>query len=171
MENSNLLQKPGGLGPLPDLKPIGMSMVNPSSYLNSDNSIRMRQQAQLDNVNRVFAQYNVNHGSYVRSPVSPVEYGIGNVVKSSEPVGAAGYNHRDIPMPMAPDDMPKERYAFEEANKLDPTMRLNVGALSMLPEQNFYNITTPDSKVPLQDYRMADNLMLQQQVVGDGDAI
>ena len=70
-----------------------------------------------------------------------------------------------------PDDMPKERYAFEEANKLDPTMRLNVGALSMLPEQNFYNNTTVDSKLPLQDYRMADNLMLQQQVVGGGDAI
>jgi len=60
---------------------------------------------------------------------------------------------------------------MEEANKYDPTMRLNVAALSILPQQNFYDITTADSKMPLQDYRMADNLSLQQQVLGGGDAV
>ena len=87
------------------------------------------------------------------------------------PNGSAGYNHKEMPMPLRPEDMPKERYVMEEANKFDPTMRLNVAALSVLPQQNFYDVTTADSKMPLQDYRMADNLSLQQQIVGGGDAI
>ena len=119
-----------------------MSMANPASYLNDDISIRARQTQTLDNINRVFSQYNVDHGSYLRTPVSPVEYGIGNVVKSNAVNGPAGYNHKEMPMPLRPEDMPKERYVMEEANKFDPTMRLNVAALSVLPQQNFYDVTT-----------------------------
>ena len=170
MENFSPLQQPGGLGPVPELKPIGMSMANPSTYLNDEISIRARQTQTLDNVNRVFHQYNIDHGSYLRTPVSPVEYGIGNVVKSSEVTGPAGYTHKEMPMPLRPADMPKESYVMQEANKYDPTMRLNVAALSILPQQNFYDVTTADSKMPLRDYRMADNLSLQQQILGGGDA-
>ena len=170
MENFSPLQQPGGLGPVPELKPIGMSMANPSTYLNDEISIRARQTQTLDNVNRVFHQYNIDHGSYLRTPVSPVEYGIGNVVKSNEVTGPAGYTHKEMPMPLRPADMPKESYVMQEANKYDPTMRLNVAALSILPQQNFYDVTTADSKMPLQDYRMADNLSLQQQILGGGDA-
>jgi hypothetical protein len=170
MENFSPLQQPGGLGPVPELKPIGMSMANPSTYLNDEISIRARQTQTLDNVNRVFHQYNIDHGSYLRTPVSPVEYGIGNVVKSNEVTGPAGYNHKEMPMPLRPEDMPRESYVMQEANKYDPTMRLNVAALSILPQQNFYDVTTADSKMPLRDYRMADNLSLQQQVLGGGDA-
>ena len=170
MENFSPLQQPGGLGPVPELKPIGMSMANPASYLNDEISIRARQTQTLDNVNRVFHQYNIDHGSYLRTPVSPVEYGIGNVVKSNEVTGPAGYNQKEMPMPLRPGDMSRESYAMQEANKYDPTMRLNVAALSILPQQNFYDVTTADSKMPLQDYRMADNLSLQQQILGGGDA-
>ena len=170
MENFSPLQQPGGLGPVPELKPIGMSMANPASYLNDEISIRARQTQTLDNVNRVFHQYNIDHGSYLRTPVSPVEYGIGNVVKSNEVTGPAGYNQKEMPMPLRPGDMSRESYAMQEANKYDPTMRLNVAALSILPQQNFYDVTTADSKMPLRDYRMADNLSLQQQILGGGDA-
>lgn len=171
METFNPLQQPGGLGPLPALKALGVAPAGAGNYANSESFIRERQRAQTDSVNRVFAQYNVDHGSYTREPVSPLEYGIGNVVKSHQVTGPAGYNHQSPPLPMAPDDMPKSQYVIEEANKLDPTMRLNVGMLSLMPQQNFYNRTTEDSKIPPMDYRMSDNLSLQQQVVGGGDAI
>ena len=68
MEKFSPLQQPGGLGPVSELKPIGMSMANPASYLNDEISIRARQTQTLDNVNRVFSQYNIDHGSHLRSP-------------------------------------------------------------------------------------------------------
>jgi len=174
MEEFTPLQKPGGLGPLGELRPLGMPTTNPSLYTNTDAVIRERQRVVNDNVNRVFAQYNIDHGSYVRAPVSPVEYGIGNVKTSHATQAPAGYNHKLPPLPLKPDDMEVGQYMFEEANLVDPTMRLNVGALSMIPQQNFYNQKTLDSQMPLHDYRMADNLSLQEQVLTggqtDGDA-
>ena len=168
MEEFTPLQQPGGLGPLGEMKPLGMPSTDPSAYSNTDASIRERQRVLNDNVNRVFAQYNVDHGSYLRSPVSPVEYGIGNIKTSNAMQAPAGYNHKLHPMPNRPEDMPVGQYMFEEANLIDPTMRLNVGALSMIPQQNFYNETTLDSKMPLMDYRMSDNMSLQEQVLTGG---
>ena len=42
MENQNFLQRPGGLGPMPPLKPLGMAMASPASYMNDDISITAR---------------------------------------------------------------------------------------------------------------------------------
>jgi len=168
MEEFTPLQKPGGLGPLGEMKPLGMPVSNPSLYTNSDAVIRDRQRVLNDNVNRVFAQYNIDHGSYVRAPVSPVEYGIGNIKTSNATSAPAGYNHKLPPMPNKPDDMQVGQYMFEEANLIDPTMRTNVTALTMVPTQNFYNQRTLDSQMPLSDYRMADNLSLQEQVLTGG---
>ena len=166
MENFSPLQQPGGLGPVPELKPIGMSMANPSTYLNDEISIRARQTQTLDNVNRVFHQYNIDHGSYLRTPVSPVEYGIGNVVKSNEVTGPAGYNHKEMPLPERPMDMSKGEYVADAMMQQNPTMRGNVQALTVLPQQNFLNTQDPNQMMYLQDYRTADDMSLQEQVMG-----
>ena len=72
MENQNFLQRPGGLGPMPPLKPLGMAMASPASYMNDDISISARRAQYTDDVNRVFAQYNIDMGTYARSPVNPL---------------------------------------------------------------------------------------------------
>lgn len=112
MEQQNFLQRPGGLGPMPGLKPLGMPAADPSSYLNDSTSIRVRQQAAVDDVARVLAQYNIDHGDYQRRPVAPIEYGIGNMVSSAQQTGPAGYNHRGIPLPERATDMPPEQLSL-----------------------------------------------------------
>ena len=110
MEQPNFLQRPGGLGPMPGLKPLGMPMAKPSAYMNDDISITARRQAYSDDVNRVFAQYNIDHGTYSRTPVNPLPYAEGNITKSAQPTGPAGYNHREMPLPERALDIPKEQY-------------------------------------------------------------
>lgn len=163
MEQQNFLQRPGGLGPMPALKPLGMPMANPSAYMNDEISISSRRQAYLDDVNRVFAQYNIDHGEYARTPVPPATYGEGNITPSAQVTGPAGYQHRGMPLPERAVDMPEAQYLSQETNKFDPSMRLNVQALTLLPEQNFYNVKTQESLPLPQDYRRLDDLSLQEQ--------
>ena len=164
MEQKNFLQRPGGLGPMPGLKPLGMPMSNPGAYMNDEASIKLRRQAMNDNVNRVFAQYNIDHGTYVRQPVDPNPYAEGNITESAQVTGPAGYNHREIPLPERPTDMSKELYVTETVNAADPAMRANVQALTMLPQQNFLNRQDVGALSLNQDYRRQDDLMLQEQV-------
>ena len=139
MEQANFLQRPGGLGPMPGLKPLGMPMAKPSAYMNDDISITARRQAYSDDVNRVFAQYNIDHGTYSRTPVNPLPYAEGNITKSAQPTGPAGYNHREMPLPERAVDIPKEQYIAETSLAQNPTMRGSVQALTVLPQQNFLN--------------------------------
>ena len=164
MEQSNFLQRPGGLGPMPGLKPLGMPTSDPGTYINDDVSIAGRRQAYTDNVNRVFAQYNIDHGSYVRQPVDPNPYAEGNIVESSQVTGPAGYNHKEMPLPEHAADMPKELYVTETVNAVDPVMRGNVKALTLLPQQNFLNRQDVAAMSYSQDYRRQDDLMLQDQL-------
>ena len=166
MEQSNFLQQPGGLGPLPGLKPLGMPMAKPSAYMNDDISITARRQAYTDDVNRVFAQYNIDHGTYSRTPVNPLPYTEGNITKSAQPTGPAGYNHKEMPLPERPVDMPKDQYIAETGLAADPTMRGNVQALTVLPKQNFLNTQDPNQMMYTQDYRRADDISLQEQMLG-----
>lgn len=166
MENPNLLQRPGGNGPVGNLRPLGMPGGSPNSYLNSDNSISMRRGLYLDDVNRVFAQYNIDMGNYMRAPVDPNPYAPGNIVQSQEAVGPAGYNHNgQLPMPGKAADMTETQYLVETANQLNPQMRSDVAALTMIPKQNFLNNVTTESFMPLHDDRMGDNLSYQEQAI------
>lgn len=164
MEQQNFLQRPGGLGPMPGLKPLGMPMSSPGAYINDDVSINVRRKAYTDDVNRVFAQYNIDHGTYVRQPVDPNPYAEGNITESAQLTGPAGYNHREIPLPERPTDMPKEQYVVETANSADPVMRANVQALTLLPQQSFLNRQDVTAMSYSQDYRRQDDLMLQDQL-------
>ena len=77
---------------MPPLKPLGMAMASPASYMNDDISITARRAQYTDDVNRIFAQYNVDMGTYARSPVDALPYGDGNITKSQETTGLVGYN-------------------------------------------------------------------------------
>ena len=166
MEQTNFLQRPGSLGPMPGLKPLGMPMAKPSAYMNDDISITARRQAYSDDVNRVFAQYNIDHGTYSRTPVNPLPYAEGNITKSQEVTGPAGYNHKEMPLPERPMDMSKGEYVADTMMQQNPTMRGNVQALTVLPQQNFLNTQDPNQMMYLQDYRTADDMSLQEQAMG-----
>ena len=64
MEQPNFFQRPGGLGPMPGLKPLACLWQSLRAYINDDISINVRRRAYSDDVNRVFAQYNIDHGPY-----------------------------------------------------------------------------------------------------------
>ena len=166
MEKPNFLQQPGGLGPLPGLKPLGMPMANPSAYMNDEISITARRQAYSDDVNRIFAQYNIDHGTYSRTPVNPLPYAEGNITKSDQLTGLAGYNHKEIPLPQRAVDIPKEQYLAETSLAQNPTTRGNVQALTVLPQQNFLNTQDPNQMMYTQDYRTSDDMSLQEQILG-----
>ena len=84
---------------MPPLKPLGMAMASPASYMNDNISISARRAQYTDDVNRIFAQYNVDMGTYARSPVGALPYGDGNITKSQETTGLVGYNHQETPLP------------------------------------------------------------------------
>jgi hypothetical protein len=166
MEKQNFLQRPGGLGPTGALKPLGMSAAQPASYMNDAISMTSRRQAYTDDVNRVFAQYNIDHGTYMRAPVNPLPYADGNITKSAEVTGLAGYNHQEMPLPERPMDMSAGQYVHETVNQVDPAMRANVQALTLLPQQNFLNNRDLQPLTMQNDYRRRDDLLLQEQVLG-----
>lgn len=151
---------------MPGLKPLGMPMAKPSAYMNDDISITARRQAYSDDVNRIFAQYNIDHGTYERTPVNPLPYAEGNITKSAQPTGPAGYNHKDMPLPERAMDMPKEQYVAETSLAQNPLMRGHAQALTILPQQNFLNTQDPNQMMYTQDYRGADDISLQEQIMG-----
>ena len=147
---------------MPGLKPLGMPMSNPGAYINDDVNIAARRQAYSDNVNRVFAQYNIDHGTYVRQPVDPNPYAEGNITESTQTTGPAGYNHKNMPLPNRPMDMPKEQYITEMINEADPMVRATAKALTLMPKQEFLNRQDVAAMSLNQDYRRSDDLMMQE---------
>ncbi len=147
---------------MPGLKPLGMPMSNPGAYINDDVNIAARRQAYSDNVNRVFAQYNIDHGTYVRQPVDPNPYAEGNITESTQTTGPAGYNHKNMPLPNRPMDMPKEQYITEMINEADPMIRATAKALTLMPQQDFLNRQDVAAMSLNQDYRRSDDLMMQE---------
>jgi hypothetical protein len=58
MEKSNLLQRPGGLGPMNAMQPLGGTGIqSPAAYAVTPEMIAVRRAAGMDNINRVMAQY------------------------------------------------------------------------------------------------------------------
>lgn len=164
MENQNFLQRPGGLGPAQKLKPLGgMGVSGPASYAVTPALIEVRRSTGLDDVNRVYTQYQVDRGEYSRAAVGPTNYQEGNIMPSQQITGPAGYNHRDpLVMPMRPADMNKADYLVKEQNTMNPNLRAQMQIMTTLPQQNFYNVQDLSSKIAVQSYQMPDNLFALQ---------
>ena len=164
MEHTNFLQRPGGLGPTAQrVKPLGSLATGvPALYQNTPQNIEINRATQLDNVNRVMAQYSMDRGEYVREPIGPTSFQKGNIVPSEQLTGPAGYNHRDqLVMPERPADMSKGEYLVKTQNTLDPTLRNQLKTLTVLPRQNF--LSTPDMTMQglPQNYNTPGTLPLQ----------
>jgi len=166
MENQNFLQRPGGLGPAQKLKPLGgLGTVGASEYANTPATIEVRRSTSLDDINRVYSQYQVNQGEYARAAVGPTNYQEGNIMPSQQITGPAGYNHRDpLVTPMRPADINKAEYLVKEQNTMNPDMRAQMQMMTMLPQQNFYNVQDAAAKMAIQNYEMPDSLFMRQSV-------
>jgi hypothetical protein len=160
MEKSNFLQRPGGLGPMAErVKPIGsMGLNSPANYQSTPQSIELNRATGIDNVNRVYAQYQIDHGEYARAAIGPTDFNKGNIVESQELTGPAGYNHRNVVMPMRPMDMTQAEYMVKEQNTMDPELRVQLKTLTTNPRQNFLNGQDQSANMMSQNYNMPDNL-------------
>lgn len=163
MENSRFVQRPGGLGPQQRLQPLGgmAAPTPPAAYMNSPLALATQRILNLDDVNRVQAQYETDRGDGKRSALQPVPYGEGNIVSSNQVTGVAGYNHRDaLVLPERPEDMTKEAYLVKASNTMDPNLRTQMRILTMYPQQNFMNTQDPTVAENLRSYTMPDSLYM-----------
>jgi len=123
MEQQNFLQRPGGLGPMPALKPLGMPMANPSAYMNDEISISSRRQAYIDDVNRVFCS--VQHRSVGSMPVLQflqLPTARGTLLLQLRLLVLLAINIAVCRLPERAVDMPEAQYLSQETNKFDPSM-------------------------------------------------
>lgn len=164
MNGSNFLQRPGGLGPTAQrVKPLGsMATGVPALYQNTPEMIAINRATGLDNVNRIYAQYQKDIGEYARDPVGPTDMQPSNIVPSQQITGLAGYNHRDnLIIPERPADMSKGEFLVKTQNTLNPAMRQQMQMLTVLPQQNFLSATDPTMAALPQNYNTAGTLPLQ----------
>jgi hypothetical protein len=139
MEKSNLLQRPGGLGPMNAMQPLGGTGIqSPAAYAVTPEMIAVRRAAGMDNINRVMAQYSRDRGETVRAAVGPTNYQEGNIMPSMQATGPAGYQHRDpLVLPDRPADMTKADYLVKEQNSMNPDLRAKMQILTTLPPTKF----------------------------------
>lgn len=135
--------------------------------LNQEPLIGIRRVAQLDNTNRVSNQYAHDRGIYARAPVGPVEYGEGNIKKSTLLTGIAGYNQRNIPLPDSPDDMSQAEYLMS-VNEDNPQTRLALRQLTANPRQTMLKTPSFGDSYPYQSSNTMDNLLALAKVKKEG---
>jgi hypothetical protein len=164
MEKNNLLQRPGGLGPMNTMQPLGgTGTESPAAYAVTPEMIAVRRAAGMDNINRVMAQYSRDRGETVRAAVGPTNYQEGNIMPSMQATGPAGYQHRDpLVLPDRPADMTKAEYLVKEQNSMNPDLRAKMQVLTTMPQQNFYNVQDVSTSLMTQDYRTPASLPLQR---------
>jgi hypothetical protein len=107
---------------------------------------------------RVAAQAEVDRGVYERPAVGPVEYSEGNIKKSVNISGPAGYNQRAVPIPNSPDDMSQEEY-LRSMLKNDPRFRQRLRTAMSVPFQAFLNRPTTNFDYPSMAHNMSNNLL------------
>lgn len=167
MNGSNFLQRPGGLGPMAGrVKPLGSLATGvPALYQNTPEMIELNRATGLDNVNRVYAQYQRDRGEYAREAVGPTDVQASNIVPSQQVTGLAGYNHRDnLVIPERAADISKGEYLVKTQNTLNPELRNQLKILTSLPQQNFLNATDPTMAMIPQSYKTGGTLPLQLPV-------
>ena len=164
MNGSNYLQRPGGLGPSAErVKPLGsLATAVPALYQNTPEMIELNRATQLDNVNRVYSQYQVDRGEHTREPVGPTDMQPGNIVPSQQLTGLAGYNHRDqLVTPDRAADMSKGEYLVKTQNTLNPELRNQLKILTTSTNQNFLNAPDLSMAAMTQNYNTPVTLPLQ----------
>ena len=156
MEQS-FLQRPGASQKMPAMQPLGG--YTPATYNNTQPVITATRQLNLDNANRVLAQYQIDNGSYARAPVGPTNYERGNIMPSAEPTGPAGYNHQGKPvMPLRPADMTPKQYMIDTERQMNPAFIQGVHQMTAVPQQHFLNNVDMSSQMYPSNYQMPDNL-------------
>jgi hypothetical protein len=164
MNGQNFLQRPGGLGPMAErVKPLGSLATSvPALYQNTPEMIELNRATQLDNVNRVYSQYQVDRGEHTREPVGPTDMQPGNIVPSQQLTGPAGYNHRDsLVIPDKAADLSKGEYLVKTQNTLNPELRNQLKILTSMPQQNFLNAPDPGMAMMTMSYNTPGTLPLQ----------
>jgi hypothetical protein len=119
----------------------------------------LRRIMQLDGATRIASQIEHDRGAYTRAPIAPVEYGEGNIKKSTAFTGPAGYNHQAIPIADSPDDMSQTDYMVSMRQATGPE-RLRMRQALALPQQNFLSTQLVRSdEYPLNSSNMMNNLL------------
>jgi hypothetical protein len=126
--------------------------------INKEPELGVRRVMQLDNGSRIAAQIEHNRGAYSRPPVGPVEYAEGNIKKSTEITGVAGYNQRNIPIKDSPDDMSQADFMLSLQQETAP-QRMRMRTALSVPVQNFLNTRTVNPEYPLNTHNMMNNLL------------
>ena len=126
--------------------------------------IDVRRMMQIDNPNMVADQVEHDRGIYARPPIGPVEYSEGNIKKSNQPVGLAGYNQRVMPLPSSADDMSQQEY-LQSLEQATPNQRLRLQESLLNARQYFLDTPTfPNTDYASSSHNMVDNLMLLARV-------
>lgn len=153
-----ILPQPGTPA-IPETKPGRKAPAVATGY-NPPLMAAMRRAAILEDgaSTRVAAQAEKDRGLYQRPPVGPVEYTEGNIKKSVNLTGPAGYNQRAIPVPGSPDDMSQEEY-MQSMLKSEPKFRDKLRMAMSVPFQTFINQPTVNLDYPSLAHNMSNNLL------------
>ena len=125
---------------------------------NREPQLGVRRVMQLDNASRVASQIEHDRGAYSRPPVGPVEYAEGNIKKSTELTGVAGYNQRNVPIKDSPDDMSQAYYLLSMKQET-PEQRMRMRQALAVANQNFLNTRTTNMEYPSNSHNMVNNLL------------
>lgn len=149
-----------------EMIPLGGGLAAASPGLVTGNTpfeIALRRGMTVDDANRVTSQIQHDRGIYLRPAVAPVEYSEGNIKKSAEPTGVAGYNQRQIPIRDSADDMNKQQLltsVFENT----PEHRNKLRQVTMGLNQHFLNNQTMDDTKTVTSHNTLTNLMVQAKL-------
>ena len=170
-----ILPNPGENKLPAEIKPIGGLQVLPASVMgtNTPGDIGVRRGMTLDDSGRITAQLQHDRGVYSRPPIGPVEYGEGNIKKSTELTGVAGYNQRQIPLKDSADDMSQLQYMASVAANT-PKHRELLRNLTLGQGQYFLNTQQISDNKTVTTHNSPTNLMAlakvkaQKQIASNG---
>lgn len=147
-----------GTGKAPEAQ--GQMLLPPGlTGYNREPMMGLRRVAQIDNGSRIAYQLEHDRGMYTRPPVGPVEYSEGNIKKSTELTGVAGYNQKEVPIKDSPDDMSQMDYLLSLQQETAPE-RMRMRESLSIPNQNFLNTRMLPADPHLSTSNMVNNLMM-----------
>ena len=146
-------------GKVPEGQSQGLQFPPGLDGYNRQPGLGIRRAMLLDSGTRIAAQLEHDRGVYVRPPVGPVEYAEGNIKKSTELTGVAGYNQRAIPLKDSADDMNQLEY-INSLRQSEPGQRLRMQQGLLQNQQHFVNTPTVHADYPSMSSNMVDNLMM-----------
>ena len=160
-----ILPRPGENKMPAELKPLGGLAALPPGLMtaNTPLEIGIRRGVQMDDSSRIAAQIQHNRGVYTRPPVGPVEYSEGNIKKSTELTGVAGYNQKEIPFRDSADDMSQMQYMVSIA-KNTPEQRALLQQEMLNPNQYFLNTQEINDNKMVTSHNTPTNLMILAKV-------